>query len=179
MTKALPGEVVEEGTITSRDILIDWLIDAYNMETAFIPVLESHARSVRAYPHLHARAQQHLKETRRHAELVRACIERLGGYIDARELAGAAHLAPMRGAIGPAYQAELVKSFRALFAAEQFEIATYTALIAAARAVGDRKTARVCQEILDEEEDMARWLAQYQRMVVQERFCQTAAGAAA
>jgi hypothetical protein len=54
----------------------------------------------------------------------------------------------------------LVKHSIVDFAAEHYEIATYTMLITAARACRDEETARVCQEILRDEQEMARWLAQ-------------------
>jgi len=44
------------------------------------------------------------------------------------------------------------------YAFEHMEIAAYRILIAAAEAVGDTETARVCREILGEEEEMAGWL---------------------
>jgi hypothetical protein len=54
----------------------------------------------------------------------------------------------------------LVKHSIVDFAAEHYEIATYTMLITAARGCRDEETARVCQEILREEQEMAHWLAQ-------------------
>ena len=39
-----------------------------------------------------------------------------------------------------------------------FEIASYKSLIAAAESAGETEVARVCQEILQDEEEMAAWL---------------------
>lgn len=55
---------------------------------------------------------------------------------------------------------EVVKDGLADFAAENFEIASYTALIAAAEQLGDRETVATCNQILREEQEMARWLEQ-------------------
>jgi ferritin-like metal-binding protein YciE len=48
------------------------------MEQAQIPVLENHAKDAADFPEFRARDERHLEETRRHAELVRGCLERLG-----------------------------------------------------------------------------------------------------
>jgi ferritin-like metal-binding protein YciE len=64
--------------------------------------------------------------------------------------------------------AEDAKDFPDVAAAESFEIASYRALIAAARALGDEETARVCEEILRDEERMAAWLTENLPRVVQE-----------
>lgn len=52
---------------------------------------------------------------------------------------------------------KMIKNSLADYATEHFEIASYRALIAAADAVGEEETARVCEEILKEEE-MAKWV---------------------
>jgi ferritin-like metal-binding protein YciE len=41
------------------------------------------------------------------------------------------------------------------------EIASYKVLIAAAEAAGDMQTARTCEQILKEEEAMARWMEEH------------------
>ncbi|HYH47441.1 MAG TPA: DUF892 family protein, partial [Thermoanaerobaculia bacterium] len=63
---------------------------------------------------------------------------------------------------------ELVKNALSDYAAEHFEIASYRALIAGARALGETEVARVCEEILQDEERMARFLEQNLPMVVQQ-----------
>jgi ferritin-like metal-binding protein YciE len=55
---------------------------------------------------------------------------------------------------------EVMKGTIASTAFEAMEVASYTILIAAAKAVGDQETARVCEEILREEEAMEDWLKQ-------------------
>jgi ferritin-like metal-binding protein YciE len=65
---------------------------------------------------------------------------------------------------------ELVKNGLMDFAAENFEIACYKALLIAAEAYGDDHIAMVCQEILEDEMEMARWLDQNLPMVVLDTF---------
>lgn len=52
----------------------------------------------------------------------------------------------------------LVKNVIADLAAEQFEVAAYTALIAAAEHAGEAEAARLCRLNRGEDEDMAEWL---------------------
>ena len=53
---------------------------------------------------------------------------------------------------------EVMKGSLASYAFEAMEIASYTILINAAKQVGDKETARVCEQILKEEKAMAAWL---------------------
>ena len=54
-----------------KELLITWLNDVYRVETALIPILENHAKDAKNHPDIQARNQQHIEETRRHAEGVR------------------------------------------------------------------------------------------------------------
>jgi ferritin-like metal-binding protein YciE len=66
----------------------------------------------------------------------------------------------------------LVKNGLADFTAENFEIASYKALITAAESLQDQETLRVCQQILADEQDMAQWLDQHLPMAVTEALQQ-------
>src|SRR5215210_3315908 len=55
---------------------------------------------------------------------------------------------------------EVLKGSIASYAFEAMEIASYRVLVSTARQVGDEDTARVCEQILQEEEAMADWLQQ-------------------
>jgi ferritin-like metal-binding protein YciE len=78
---------------------------------------------------------------------------------------------------GPA-QDEMVKNALADFAAENFEVASYRSLIAAAQDLGDQQTASVCQQILQEDEAMARWIEQSLPVVVQDTMRRMAGASA-
>jgi ferritin-like metal-binding protein YciE len=53
---------------------------------------------------------------------------------------------------------EVLKGSIASYAFEAMEIVSYRILVSTARQVGDNETARVCEEILRDEEAMADWL---------------------
>jgi ferritin-like metal-binding protein YciE len=151
-----------------QETMIAWLNDAHAMENNLIKVLENHARDAKNHPQIQAKIEEHLEQTRRHADLVKGCVERLGGHTSAIKSGLGTVMGAVQGiSTGPA-QDELVKNALADYASEHFEIASYTALIAGAQALGDQEIARVCQQILRDEQDMARWLEQQLPIITQE-----------
>jgi hypothetical protein len=92
----------------------------------------NHAEDAKDFPDVAAADRRHLEETRRHADLVRGCIERLGeSPSTAKSLVGQMLAAGQSVATG-AFRDEVVKNFLSDYAAQSFEIASYRALIAAA-----------------------------------------------
>jgi ferritin-like metal-binding protein YciE len=138
--------------------LIAWLNDAYAMEKAQVPILENHANDARRHPEVRERDLQHLKETKEHARDIKRCLEHLGEKPSATKKAIGRVTGAMQSVATEPFQDELMKNFLMDYAAEHFEIACYRSLITAAEEAGHPKIARVCQEILEEEEAMAEWL---------------------
>jgi ferritin-like metal-binding protein YciE len=141
-----------------RQLLLAWLNDAYAMEEALIPILENHAKDTRDHPQVRARIEQHLTETRQHADLVKGCIEQMGEKPSAGKSAVGKLLGTLVAPSTGPFRDELIKNAIADFAAEHFEIASYTALRAAAQEVGNDHIIRTCEQILADEQAMARWL---------------------
>lgn len=162
-----------------QETLIAWLNDAYAMENSLINTLEGHAKDAEVMPQLHARIQQHIEETRRHAELVKGCIERLGGDTSALKTGMAKLMGAMQGGSTSMMSTKegdtLVKNGLADYSAEQLEVASYKALIVAAQAAGDQGTALVAEEIMREDAAMAQWLDKNLPMVVEQTLMQHAA----
>lgn len=140
----------------ANELLVAWLNDAHAMEEALIPNLENHAKDAEGHPELQARIRRHIDETRRHAELVRGCIERLGQKPSTAKVVVGKAIGGMAGLSTGAFHDELVKDLLADFAVENLEIASYEALIVAARAIGDEATVDTCRQILADEHAMAR-----------------------
>lgn len=137
------------------DLVIAWLNDALAMENALAVVLKHRISDAKDFPAIEEMDRQHLSETLNHADLVKQCIARLGSKPSmAKSLFGTIFgtlQAPMTGL----YQDEVVKNCLVDHAAEQFEVASYAALIAAANEIGDTETARVCEQIMREDQAMA------------------------
>lgn len=142
---------------TKRGAMIAWLNDAHANERAVLPIIRNHIRDARAEPAIRQRLEQHLADTERHAQLMKGCIERLGGKVSSAKGAAGGILGAVQAVSTEGARDELVKNALADYTMEEFEIASYRALIAGAEELGDAQTARVCREILDDEEYMAKW----------------------
>ncbi len=142
----------------SQKRILTWLNDAYAMETEGAKTLERHANAAENYPQIQSKLQRHAEETRQHAEKVKGCAQRLGGQPSAAREALGTVMGTARGVATRAAKDTVVKNVLADYASEHFEIACYKSLIAAAEREGDQETARVCREILREEETMVGFL---------------------
>src|SRR5690606_10615323 len=120
------------------------------------------------YPKLQARIEQHIQETLGQQQLLEGCIQRLGGSPSAMKDAVGKLMAMGQAVGGMMATDEIVKGSMASYVFEHMEIASYRTLIAAAQAVGDMETQRVCEQILAEEEAMAKWLQENMAEVTQQ-----------
>src|SRR3712207_1359949 len=64
--------------MAQRSTMIAWLNNAYGMEQNLIQVLEAQVRQAQDRPDIRKRLQDHLDETRRHADTVQRCLGTLG-----------------------------------------------------------------------------------------------------
>jgi ferritin-like metal-binding protein YciE len=156
--------------MNSKDLVISWLNDAHAMENALIKVLEHRIDDAKDFPAVQEMDRKHLEETRRHAELVKGCIERMGETPStAKSVMGTifgAVQAPMTGLA----RDEVVKNCLMDYAAENFEVASYRALISAANDIGDLETVLVCEQIMQEDLEMANRILDGLPMVVSEQM---------
>jgi ferritin-like metal-binding protein YciE len=141
----------------ATDQLLSWLNDAYAMELGLAPILENHARDA-VDSGARARIERHAAETRRHAELLQQCIERLGGHVSVVRAAVSAVMGGVESLATAPFRDELVKNSLMDYASEHFEIACYRALMIASREAGCDDVVKTCEKILAEEIAMAAWL---------------------
>lgn len=140
-------------------VLIPWLNDAFAMENALIQLLVDHARDAEeTHPEIHARLTEYLDRTRIHADTVVHCIERLGSRPSVIKAGLGSLLGALEAFSMDALTNEVLMNAIADYAAVNYGIATYTALVAAADEVGDTETAHTCRHILDEHRQMSEWL---------------------
>lgn len=144
-----------------RQQLIAWLTDAHAMELSLAKVLENHAKDADRLPDIRARDEDHLAETREHARKIEQCLEHLGAEkpSSVKNAIGTV-MGKMQGAMSGPFGDEIMKNALSDYAAEHMEIACYRSLIIAAEEIGEVQVARLCNEILAEEESMAQWLEQ-------------------
>lgn len=142
----------------SRDLLVRWLNDAYAMEHQLVPVLEHHAKDMKGDVAAEQRIRQHIAETRRHAERLEECMKRLGAKPSTTKSTLASLMGSAQAISTGMFRDEVVKNALSDYAAEQFEVACYKALIHAAERQGEPEVAAACAENMREDEAMAQWL---------------------
>jgi ferritin-like metal-binding protein YciE len=153
-----------------KDTLVAWLNDAYAMEEGIEEVLERQIGQMDKMPDARERVRQHLELTRVHADRVKACVERLGEKVSHTKSAFANMLGTMQGMSTAVAEDKVLKDALANYAIENFEIASYTSLSAAAKDVGEDEIARVCDGIRREEEEMASWIEKQIPMLTQKEL---------
>jgi ferritin-like metal-binding protein YciE len=162
---------------TRRDMkLVEYLNDAYATERRLEIALQAHIAMTprRDYK---ARLRDHLKETKAHARAVSRRITQLGGEAETASVPGPEPLSagvrmaqaaaqqavavaqgPLHAIRGTSAEERMLKNARTEFQDEAEEIATYRAIEALSRAVGDTDTAKLAREIQRDEERMSDFL---------------------
>lgn len=144
-----------------KEIIDQWLRDAHAMEEQAEQMLKAQAGRIQNYPELKARIEQHIGETQSQRGRIERCLESRGTSTSSVKDVTGKLTAMMQGLGGAFAGDEVVKGCMASYAFEHMEIAAYKTLGAAARTAGDEPTARMCDEILREEEAMAAWLSDH------------------
>lgn len=140
--------------------LIAWLNDAYSMERSLTKVLENHAKDAEGFPDLHQRQEQHMTETQGHAQRIERCLSILDEKPSTVKGMMGSAMGTVEGVATSVFRDEIMKNTLMDYAAEHLEIACYRSLITAANELGQVEIARICGEILNEEEAMAEWIEQ-------------------
>jgi ferritin-like metal-binding protein YciE len=149
---------------------VSWLRDAHAMELGLVTMLEKQIAETADKPAIQTRLKQHLEETKRHAELVEECLKRNGSDASGGKDLISKMSAAGQGMLASLPEDSLVKNAMGSYAAEHFEIASYTAIQAAAEECGDDETSSACSTIMEDEIRMANWLAEQLPSVVKEHI---------
>jgi len=147
--------------MTYEEHFIDWVRDAHAMEKQAESMLEKMAARLEHYPDLKARIEQHIDETREQQQLVQSVIDR---YDTSRSVIkdAAGKLSAFGQAVGGMMtEDEVVKGAISGNVFENFEIANYTALIAAAEQLNDSESVSIFTRIREQEQAMADWTASH------------------
>lgn len=136
------------------------------MELALVTTLEKQIKDTEGKPQVQKRIKEHLEETKEHAKKVEKCISRNGGDTSGiKDITG--KMGAMMSGLGMSMLKDvLVKDMHSAYAAEHFEIASYLLIRAAAEELDDMETAKVCDEILEDEYRMAEWVEDQIPLVV-------------
>lgn len=139
----------------------DWLRDAHAMEKQAESMLESMAGRIDNYPDLRSRIEQHISETKHQITILEEILDRnnISRSVIKDSMSKMAALGQSIGGIFPSE--EIVKGSISGYVFEQFEIACYTSLLAAAQKAGDTASIPAIESILNEEKQMADWLIKH------------------
>ena len=146
---------------TTHDKLLQYLNEAQATEQALVSTLRGHIAMTPRGEYRND-LEEHLRLTRRHAQLVRERIGRLGTSFNplalglglAETIAGqilALGKMPLDMVRGMSLEEKILKNAKDECATEALEIATYTAIETLAREAGDTETADMATRILREE----------------------------
>lgn len=143
----------------TKEILVDWLRDAHAMERASIDNLQRQVDHLEHYPELKAKFSEQLEVTRRQEQRIDQQLKAMGADTSSikdafTRIAGQAQ-AMMAGTTAD----EVVKQATTTLAYEEWEIANFRALAAAAQREGEASLATMCEEMAEEKEAMADWLS--------------------
>ena len=146
---------------TPQENLLDWLRDAHAMEQQAEKMLKAQSERLENYPQLKARIDEHIEETLGQQQLIDECLTRLGGSASTLKDVGGKLMAFGQAVGGSLMSDEGIKGAMAGYVFENMEVASYTVLIAAAKAAGDAETQAACEKILPQEVAMAQWLLEH------------------
>ncbi|KWV78784.1 hypothetical protein PFLL34_04019 [Pseudomonas fluorescens] len=146
---------------TPQENLLDWLRDAHAMEQQAEKMLKAQSERLENYPQLKALIDEHIEETLGQQQLIDECLTRLGGSASTLKDVGGKLMAFGQAVGGSLMSDEVIKGAMAGYVFENMEVASYTVLIAAAKAAGDAETQAACEKILPQEVAMAQWLLEH------------------
>ena len=146
---------------TTRKLLVAWLKDAYGMEKNAEEMLEKQAKRLDDFPTMQQKVREHLETTRIQADRVEGCLSSLDEKPSALKSAAGKISANLGALANATADDEVIKNGIADFAFENFEIASYESLVAAAESLGEQQIAQACRQNLEEEKEMAQWLQQH------------------
>jgi len=139
----------------------DWLRDAHAMEKQAESMLESMASRIDNYPDVRARIEQHITETKQQITVLEEILDRNDISRSMLKDSMSKRMAFGQSVGGMVTSDEIVKGSISGYVFEQFEIACYTSLLAAAKKAGDMASVPAIESILAEEQRMADWLIQH------------------
>lgn len=141
-----------------KQMLVAWLREAYAMETRSLPILRRQAEDRRQGADARLRYESHVRETEQHVERVAQALRALGSEPLSAPTKSEAVADLAKDITARVFCDPLATKVIAECAAEQFEVAAYTALIAAAEHAAASEVARLCRLNRGEDEYMAEWL---------------------
>jgi len=145
-------------TDDQRKKLIDWLSNAHAMELQIVEVLEHHEADAKDFPEVATKIREHREASRKHAEMVKSCLRSLDADPSSLKDINAQVGGNIAGVGSKIMNDTLIKNAITDYTTEHMEIAVYKTIGAVARSLGENTIVESCENIIEDEEDMATWL---------------------
>lgn len=143
----------------NRDIMLDWLRDAHAMERASIDNLRRQVEHLDHYPDIKAKFQQQLQLTQSQEDRIDQALQTMGADKSSIKDAVTRFAGRAQALLAGSAEDEVVKQATTTLAYEEWEIANFRALAAVAQHEGEVSMASMFEEMAEEKEEMADWLA--------------------
>lgn len=165
-----------ENVATSHNVFVTSLRNAHAMENQALAIIKPQLNRLEHYPEVSELLERHQQETEgqiaRLEEILQGVDESPSGLKDA--------MLSMTGAMGALTHSmapdEILKNSLANFAFENFEIAAYTSLIAAARLSGATNAIPALEQNLEEERRTAQRIEQMLPQITERFITRQASG---
>jgi ferritin-like metal-binding protein YciE len=143
----------------TKEIFIDWLRDAHAMERASIDNLKRQVDHLEHYPDIRSKFQEQLELTKRQEDRLDEALDAMGADKSSIKDAVTRFAGQAQAMMAGVSADEVVKQATTTLAYEEWEIANFRALAAAAQHEGQSNLATMFEQMAEEKEEMADWLA--------------------
>jgi len=143
----------------TREIIKDWLKDAHAMEHAALDNLEHQVDHLDDYPELKAKLEQQIEITRSQEQRIDQQLRALGTDPSTMKDAALRIAGRIQALMAGAAPDDVVKQATSTLAYENWEIANYRALAAAAETAGDHSMCTMFEEMANEKVGLMNWLS--------------------
>jgi ferritin-like metal-binding protein YciE/hemerythrin-like domain-containing protein len=143
----------------ARALFITGLKNAHATERQCRTMVQNQIARLESYPAVAKRMKRHLEEVEAQIARLEEILGELGESPSALKDGAMSIAGSMGTMMNAAADDEILKNSFTSFALTNFEIAAYEALLTLGEAAGERQAIRLLQSSLNEERDMASWLA--------------------
>lgn len=141
----------------AKELLINWLNDAYAMEKSQEKMLQGFIKDFEGHEETQQKLVHHLEQTVQQRAAVQECIKSLDSDTSAIKSVVAGTMGKMQGMGTTMNSDTMVRDMVMIHSGEHMEHAVYTGIAHLADALGYMDIAATCREIAEQEKKIADW----------------------
>ena len=145
----------------ARGVFVTGLKNAHAMEKQALSIMQPQLNRLTHYPDLSRRLEAHISETEVQIDRLDRILDSLGEKSSTMKDSFLSAFGSMAALGHVTAGDEVLKNSFANLAFENYEIAAYTSLLTAARSAGQDTAVGLLEQSLDEERQMAEWVAEH------------------